>query len=581
MLYNQRITCVWVDMTPESKYDKWSSIINEQVSARDFQYLCCDILRRKQFISPIVRGRGGDGGRDIETSYVQELPTGDSQIEDYWVSCKRQKSDVAWADLAEDVSRADNATIERFLIMSNMGLSNNCLDEVEKWNKNKRTRIIDWAGKSFLDTLWQLPDVCEKYLPSEKPPAIFSKEQPKEMLEYSRQEGRKLGVELAIPTGTEEEIKSMEQAVRRVLKIINETIIENEKVRSRLYETFSLLFLNLGNPVEALDLIDRALSIDPESETALINKAVILSVSYRWEESDEIYERLLLKNPENTYAITNKAANALSQGHIDEALGLAERILTAQPESMPGIRIKSRALVADGRPEDALIFLDEMEKRVGGNNAIIKEKATVLIEMIDLKKAMTEIEKVLKTAPTDLEAINIRGGIYSKNAGYQNQKRYLELALQDTEIVRQSSQRNSVAWSNQSLLLMKLDRSVEARKLLDKSREICPEYAQYWGIRGVLEMEAGKYNTALKFFDKQLSMQFDPEILTGKMAVMLERNDHNGIILFSNQFTEMVNTPDFWDIRGKALKKIHRIHEADKCFMKSKRMHREPISLLE
>jgi len=58
---------------PIKSKEEWKKLINENLSPGEFQNLSYDLLTRNGFINVKQRGKGGDGGRDLEGEFISKI----------------------------------------------------------------------------------------------------------------------------------------------------------------------------------------------------------------------------------------------------------------------------------------------------------------------------------------------------------------------------------------------------------------------------------------------------------------------------------------------------------------------------
>jgi len=85
--------------------EEWKEIINS-ISSDNFQQLCYDIINNNGFVNPQVRGKGADGGRDLEAELYYVIAGKESIQEKCWFQCKRQKQGVSFSQITTEVQKA-------------------------------------------------------------------------------------------------------------------------------------------------------------------------------------------------------------------------------------------------------------------------------------------------------------------------------------------------------------------------------------------------------------------------------------------------------------------------------------------
>lgn len=569
-------------VSQESLYQKWFDLINSAITDREFQYLCVDLLNRRGFINPRVRGRGADGGRDIEADCLVVLPTGETVFEKYWISCKKQKDGIGWdSHILKDITRAANDSVDKFIIMSNAETTSPCQDEIKKWNQKNRCRIIDWTGKTFVDALWLLPDLCRNYFPSENLPTTQVRT-PERMLDLSKKEGAQLNVHLEFKLDSSVNPNDIDQ----VTQFIKQKILTLENIdvnlKAMLCEKTGMLLFGMGKGEDALTLIDKSLDINPNNEAVLLNKGFILESLYRLDNANEAYEQILKRNPKNIFALSNQAQVYLLKGEYETALKSVESVLSIDESFIIGIKTKAEILKLMGKEKEALDYL-YLKNQITKDSIIIKiTKVDILMRLLDLRGAFGLNEEILKISPNYVVAINQKGAIYERNSRYQNRDKYLSLALDQFQTVAKTDKKFNIGWTNQAVIYINQGNLQKAKEVLEEAKSILPEFPHYWNKLGVCYLFEKIPKQALKCFEHALKMTYDEEFLINQLRALLELRQYDQIIKITDKpiIKDSTNS-DVWGIRGEAFRKLRLDSRAKQCFEKAQQYYKQPISLLE
>ncbi len=134
------------------------------LSDTDFENLTHDLVVCLGMKNVSWRSPGSDGGRDIEADVVREDPTGEVFSESWFIECKRYSSSVSWPLVYEKVAYAESNNVDVLLIVTNAKLTPSCLNEVSKWNAQRRTlRITHIDGPRLKIRLESYPLLLAKY----------------------------------------------------------------------------------------------------------------------------------------------------------------------------------------------------------------------------------------------------------------------------------------------------------------------------------------------------------------------------------------------------------------------------------
>jgi protein O-GlcNAc transferase len=135
-------------------------------------------------------------------------------------------------------------------------------------------------------------------------------------------------------------------------------------------------FFELEDADQALEMVDRALALEPQMESALSHKAMFLAeLPDRHDEAMEIWQQLLAINPNNLGLICNRAKLLIDYGEVEEAIELLERLIAQAPHAR-GIHYQlafARSISGEAFVQDHLQHLrsywQEFRHHIGIENA--------------------------------------------------------------------------------------------------------------------------------------------------------------------------------------------------------------------
>ncbi len=153
------------------------------------------------------------------------------------------------------------------------------------------------------------------------------------------------------------------------------------------------LYLNLGQPREAMDHNDRALKVDPKDLTARSYRAVLSMMMGMRERALQQIDEVLAEDPEHAMALPYRGLFLMELGRFEEAVTVLERAIEVLPgnpalrNALADARIRTGAPAAPGAPPgqaagggelivSGTVELDEASKAVvtGGEVVFVSVK---------------------------------------------------------------------------------------------------------------------------------------------------------------------------------------------------------------
>lgn len=136
----------------------------KKLSPTEFENLVFDILQFRGFRNVVWRTPGADGGRDIEATTIVADASGHNSTFRWYVECKHYSNSLDWPTIRGKVAYAENHSADYLLIATTASLSPKCMDEVARWNADrKRPAIRSWPGSDLPNILEPLPQVAVRY----------------------------------------------------------------------------------------------------------------------------------------------------------------------------------------------------------------------------------------------------------------------------------------------------------------------------------------------------------------------------------------------------------------------------------
>lgn len=565
----------------ENKYkskDVWKKLIHK-LSPQEFQDLCYDILNNNNFKNVKPRGKGGDGGRDLEGEFSYDIAK-ERITQKCWFQCKRyDTTPLNYTDFNTEVQKAENRGIDRFIVISNKDMTSETKTEIEEWNKKNKCQISDWTGTLFLNMLFELPDICKTYFPDEDVPPVVNIKEPKTIISLSEHLGNRFGININIDSkGIDiNNPAQIGDALKDALLKLNIDV----NLKALTYEKMSMFFFSINQPETAILFLNKSLDITPKNVGALLTKGFILERIDELDDSNDVYDEIFEIDEKNLLALNNKSFNFLRQGNLDKALELINCALDVNPKFVLAIKNKIKILKSLDRLDDALDFLTQNEPAFEKSTDLMIEKVDLCIEKIDLKTAFDLNEKILEKEPENISALNNRGVIYERNAKYQFPDRYMPLALDSFEKVIQLNKDFPLGWSNKTVVLMNSLKIDDASKVIEAAYSLFPKSPDILNKKGVLLLTIKEPKKALKYFTSALKRFYRGEYLLNRARANFQINHYEETLEDLERLISFEPKNSFaWELKGQCLRRLRRPFW-QKCLADAKKYQKIPISLLE
>lgn len=568
----------------QKTYQEWQDLVGG-LGDKLFEELSYRLLNKLGFEEVKHRGGSADGGRDLEGKKTYIEPDKRTKfLDNYWFECKCYSSTIPWNEISDKLYSAVQSKVDKFIVLSNRGLSPQAQDKVKEFMATQRVKVIEWCGFEFLNLLFQQPELCDAYfhgIPIPNSPPIQNKSEHILKAAINLSEGFGIELETKLSPGfqvTEKNIKDIILNSLRNLGVQQINLDNDEK--SRLFCNIAMIFSQFGLNLDAMTFIDKSIELN-KSVSALVNKAIIFERLHNLQESVKIYKELLKSNKENLAILNNLARNLKDQFLLNEALEVINSALKIDPENISSINNKANILKNLKKYSEAL---DLVNKKIGDNSSIIlqKTKVDVLIEAYDLKEAFRINEQLLNLDPSDVDLINNRGVIYEHNSRYQNPEKYLKLAFESFGEARNKKEDYVLALSNQVVCILNSGNLSGAEALTNAGLSMDQTSPFLLDNKSKIEMQRGNLKSALEYIEKALRISSQERFLITKAQILIisRKNDQvdklcRRLLAVDSQNTEAMR------ILAESLRRRHQISEANSWLKKANSSGRKYISLLE
>lgn len=160
----------------------------------------------------------------------------------------------------------------------------------------------------------------------------------------------------------------------------------------------------LGEPLEAIKSIDRAIAVDPNFAEAHGNRANILVDADLPDEALKSFNRALALNPNSPTDLTNRGALLQDFGRHTDALADYEQALTLVPGAPSIMMNKANALAMLGRFDEAEALYDDLAKKEPKSAIVPTQKALMMKHRGRFDEARALLDQAVALDPKDASA---------------------------------------------------------------------------------------------------------------------------------------------------------------------------------
>jgi tetratricopeptide (TPR) repeat protein len=173
---------------------------------------------------------------------------------------------------------------------------------------------------------------------------------------------------------------------------------------------YGMALFKLERYEEALEIVDAALELKPESPTEWSNRGFVLSALGRNEEALESFEKALSLDPESPKILTSKGIVYFRMGLLKKALDTFDCALAAEPRKASDWACKIPRFSFFSRNKAPIMKPD--------NAGTWYWKGNVFLELGEKEKALKAFRMALESDPDHLESLLTGGNLLCEFAEY-------------------------------------------------------------------------------------------------------------------------------------------------------------------
>ncbi len=239
------------------------------------------------------------------------------------------------------------------------------------------------------------------------------------------------------------------------------TILENHPEDIATMNSLAQLYLEANMENEAKELVERAISLDPEN-IVTIKLADDLKITLKgdseeyqdlleiglqklengeFEESLKVYKGVLEKSPDNVDALYGSGLAYQFLGNHDLAMDMFSKTITAVPTYIDAYNSMGLLLMQKQEFDKAIDMYQKILEIDPANVNCQLNIADALIESGNYEEGIQSLKLVLKNNPSEINALLRMGNLYLEASNYKEATSYFNKVLEidpDNEIAKQA-----------------------------------------------------------------------------------------------------------------------------------------------
>jgi tetratricopeptide (TPR) repeat protein len=260
--------------------------------------------------------------------------------------------------------------------------------------------------------------------------------------------------------------------------------LDADSMSPTIYVALAQDYVLLGKVSQAMELLDKALEINPNHKSALELQAGLLLNAQKWSEALPLYERLAKLDTTEVEYPYQLMRLYLQKGDFEHAAAMYQRLVSLQGESRQLLLQMSTALLLSDEPQRAVPYLERVFELDSTDAAAIYTLGTLCLQRKDTACAQTDFERAVQLRP---------------------------------DVAR--------FWMGLAILHMDQGDYSRACDLLGKATARIPTDPGLWNLLGTCQNQLGKTDEAITSLEETLSLDSTNYPALGVLALIYDKMD--------------------------------------------------------
>ena len=285
-------------------------------------------------------------------------------------------------------------------------------------------------------------------------------------------------------------------------QILYTEILKTQPTNADALHFLGLIALQTQNPQKAVELIDKAIAIAPDSAAAYANRGLALHDLKQLDAAVASYDKAIAIKPDYAEAHYNRgnALQALTQ--LDDAIASYDNAIAIKPDFAEAHSNRGNALKELKRFEAAVVSYDRAIAIRPDSADACYNRAVALAEYEQHEAAVASFDRAIAIRADFAEAYSNRG------LSLEELKRF-DAAVTSYDRAIAIKPDFAECYSNRGNALRELKQLAAAVASYDKAIAIKPDFADAYSNRGVALQGLKQLNSAVASYDKAIAINPD------------------------------------------------------------------------
>ena len=293
-----------------------------------------------------------------------------------------------------------------------------------------------------------------------------------------------------------------QQGQLALAKVIYEQVLAKQSTHFNALHLLGVIAAQSKNPTLAVELIGKAIEINPMSAEAYSNRGNALKELNRLGEAVASYDRAIEIKPDYAVAYLNRGNSLQELKQFDAALASYDKAIEIKPDYAEAHSDCGVAFEGLKRFEEAVSSYDRAIEIKPDYAVAYLNRGNALQELKQFDASLASYDKAIEIKPDYAEAYYNRGNALKELKQFEKAVTSYDKAI-DIRL------HYAEAYYNRGNALQELKQIDAALASYDKAIEIKPDYAVAHYNRGIAFQELKQFNASLASYNKAIEIKPD------------------------------------------------------------------------
>ena len=276
-----------------------------------------------------------------------------------------------------------------------------------------------------------------------------------------------------------------------------------------------------GDEAEALDLVHRALELDPDHDYSGWVLARVYGWAGRPDEARSLLEHWLVREPDAAPVELGIAWLDYQRGDYGACVERVDALLDSVPRGwlVACLDLKGQSLLLAGRYAEAIPCFEELERLRPGRWQTSYNLGRCLVQLGRLDEARAAGERSLEANPQSGRSLHLVAGVHHRQGRYWD-----ALLLYERAMALEPEASEPPNWISQMWWeLGQLEAALPYAELAASRR---PDWGWYWVQLAALQWELGRYADARPSYERALAILDEPRVRVDYADTLAKVGEH-------------------------------------------------------